>query len=79
MTEPTGDTSPENLAFQARPWLVRLGGDYKRGIEEAGQVALLPEVAITIGVDREQAAAVGAIGEFLGSSSEVGEADLQFA
>lgn len=69
MTDSAEDTSPDNRAFQSRPWLVRLGQDYKRGIEEAGEVVLLPEVAIAIGVDREQAAAAGAIAGLLGSTS----------
>jgi hypothetical protein len=64
--EALADTSPENLAFHARPWLVRLGEDYKRGVDEARQVALLPEVALTIAVDREAASAAGALDEFLG-------------
>lgn len=55
------DNSPENRAFQARPWLVKLAEDYMRGVDEARQVALLPEVVVTKSVEREAASAIAAV------------------
>lgn len=63
---PKEDKSPENLALQARPWLVRLAEDYKRGADDARLVAVLPDLVMTIGVDRENAAALGVIRDLLG-------------
>lgn len=65
MTDPP-DVSAENRALQARPWLGAIADDFKRGIDEARQVAVLPRLVITIGVDREHSAAATSFEGFLG-------------
>jgi hypothetical protein len=67
----SADTSLENLALQARPWLVKLVDDYKRGVDEARQVAVLPETALEIGIDREERAAKSALGRVFGGERQV--------